>query len=60
MALERFTNESKLDLTSRIPKGTGQTYLRTILVALDHNAYHLAQIVVVRQLLGAWPPPKEK
>ena len=23
MALERFTNESKLDLTSRIPKGTG-------------------------------------
>lgn len=60
IALERFTNESKIDLTTKIPKGTGQTYLRTVLVALDHASYHLAQIVVVRQLLGAWPPPKEK
>jgi len=60
IALERFTNESKTDLTSRIPKGTGQTYLRTVLVAVDHASYHLAQIVTVRQLLGAWPPPKEK
>jgi uncharacterized damage-inducible protein DinB len=60
MALERFTTDSKTDLTGRIPKGTGQTYLRTVLVALDHGAYHLAQIVAVRQLLGAWPPPKEK
>lgn len=60
MAIERFTRETNIDLTSRIPKGTGQTYLRTVLVAADHAAYHLAQIVVVRQLLGAWPPPPEK
>jgi uncharacterized damage-inducible protein DinB len=60
MALERFTTDSQTDLTSKIPKGTGQTYLRTILVVLDHASYHLAQIVTVRQLLGAWPPPKEK
>jgi uncharacterized damage-inducible protein DinB len=60
MALERFTTDSKLDLTTKIPKGTGQTYLRTILVAVDHASYHLAQIVTVRQLLGAWPPPKAK
>jgi uncharacterized damage-inducible protein DinB len=60
IALERFTTETKTDLTSKIPKGTGQTYLRTILVVVDHAAYHLAQIVTVRQLLGAWPPPREK
>lgn len=23
-----------------------------------HNAYHLGQIVLLRQLLGAWPPPR--
>ena len=23
----------------------------------SHNSYHLGQIVLVRQLLGAWPPP---
>jgi hypothetical protein len=43
------------DLTARIPWGEGQTYLRTILVALDHNAYHIGQLVAVRRLLGAWP-----
>lgn len=59
-ALERFTTDSDLDLTTQIPRGTGQTYLRTILVAVDHASYHLAQIVTVRQLLGAWPPAKGK
>ena len=60
MAFERFTTDTKQDLTAKIPRGTGQTYLRTILVAVDHASYHLAQIVAVRQLLGAWPPPKGK
>jgi uncharacterized damage-inducible protein DinB len=23
----------------------------------QHNAHHLGQVVVIRQLLGAWPPP---
>jgi uncharacterized damage-inducible protein DinB len=59
-ALERFAMEADIDLTTRIPKGTGQTYLRTVLVAADHAAYHVGQIVAVRQLLGAWPPPKGK
>jgi uncharacterized damage-inducible protein DinB len=59
-ALERFTMDTDIDLTTKIPRGTGQTYLRTILVAVDHASYHLAQIVTVRQLLGAWPPAKGK
>jgi uncharacterized damage-inducible protein DinB len=43
-------------LTEKIPAGTGQTYLRTVLVAMDHTAYHTAQLVAVRRLIGAWPP----
>jgi uncharacterized damage-inducible protein DinB len=54
-ALARFTTESKNDLTSKIPRGIGQTYLRTVLVAVDHASYHVGQIVSVRRLLGAWP-----
>lgn len=54
-ALIRFTTESKIDLTAKIPRGTGQTYLRTVLVAVDHASYHIGQIVSVRRLLGAWP-----
>jgi uncharacterized damage-inducible protein DinB len=54
-ALARFTTDSEIDLTTKIPRGTGQTYLRTILVAVDHASYHIGQIVSVRRLLGAWP-----
>jgi uncharacterized damage-inducible protein DinB len=54
-AFARFTTESEIELTTKIPRGTGQTYLRTILVAVDHASYHVGQIVSVRRLLGAWP-----
>jgi uncharacterized damage-inducible protein DinB len=52
--LRRWTVETGVDLTAQIPHGTGQTYLRTVLVAVDHAAYHVGQIVLVRKLLGAW------
>jgi hypothetical protein len=42
------------DLYARIPHGSGQTILREALLAADHNAYHLGQLVLVRRLLGAW------
>ena len=42
------------DPTETIPWGGTHTYLRTILVALDHEAYHVGQIVLVRRLLGVW------
>lgn len=54
-AFARFTTETDVDLAAKIPHGTGQTYLRTILVAVDHASYHVGQIVSVRRLLGAWP-----
>ncbi len=54
-AFARFTMETEIDLTTQIPRGKGQTYLRTILLAVDHASYHVGQIVSVRRLLGAWP-----
>ena len=42
------------DLFARIPHGDGQTILREALLVADHNAYHLGQLVAVRQALGAW------
>jgi len=52
--LARWTVEADIDLTQKIPWGSGQTYLRTVIVAVDHAAYHVGQIVLVRKLLGAW------
>ncbi len=46
------------DLTAELPHAPGYTVLRQVLLAADHNAYHLGQIVALRRLLGLWPPPE--
>jgi len=42
------------DLAAAIPHGTGQTYLREVLLVADHTAYHAGQIVALRRQLGIW------
>jgi uncharacterized damage-inducible protein DinB len=53
-ALQQLSRNSTIDLESPIPHGSGQTYLRELLLAADHAAYHVGQLIVVRRLLGAW------
>ena len=53
-ALEALAADESIDLFATIPHGDGQTYLRELLLVADHNAYHLGQLVMVRQQLGAW------
>jgi len=54
--LKQMVQDSEVDLVALVPTGKGhQTYLRTILVVVDHNAYHLGQLVAVRRALGLWP-----
>lgn len=44
------------DLTALVPTGQdGQTYLRAVLLVVDHAAYHVGQLVAVRRALGIWP-----
>ena len=54
-ALKRLAHEVE-DLTATVPTGKDrQTYLRAILLAADHAAYHVGQLVAVRRALGIWP-----
>jgi uncharacterized damage-inducible protein DinB len=53
-ALQDFVARAP-DLTAEIPHAGGKTYLRSILLVLDHNAYHVGQLVMARKLLGSWP-----
>jgi uncharacterized damage-inducible protein DinB len=53
-ALIAMALDPRIDLLARIPHGTGQTYLRELLLAADHTSYHLGQMVVVRRALGIW------
>jgi hypothetical protein len=55
--LKRFIKllqHDSTDLFTKLPHGDGQNILRQALLAADHNAYHLGQLVLVRRLLGAW------
>ena len=53
-AMQGLVANPKIDLCAAIPWGDGQTILREALLVADHTAYHIAQIVDVRRLLGAW------
>jgi uncharacterized damage-inducible protein DinB len=53
-ALQALARDPAVRLTDRVPNGNGQTYLRELVLAADHTAYHVGELVVVRRLLGAW------
>lgn len=53
-AMVALVKKPGTDLFARIPHGTGQTILREALLVADHNSYHLGQLVLLRQMLGAW------
>ncbi len=53
--LEALAQDPACDLTAEIPHGEGRSYLRQLLLAADHAAYHTGQIVSLRRALGDWP-----
>lgn len=46
-------NEEK-DLLAPIPHGDGQTLFREAMLIVDHNSYHIGQIVLMRRAMGIW------
>lgn len=51
---EKLIQNPASNLYTKIPWGDGQTLLREALLAIDHNSYHVGQLVTLRQQLGAW------
>jgi hypothetical protein len=56
-AMQDLVADPKTDLYAKIAWGDGQTILREAMLVADYNAYHVGQIVSLRQALGAWQPP---
>lgn len=52
-AIELVKNP-EIDLLSIIPGSTEYTYLREIVIIIEHNAYHLGKIMDIRKALGNW------
>lgn len=56
-AMQDLVSDPKTDLFAQLPWGkNGHTVLREALLTADHNAYHVGQMVTLRQALGAWQP----
>ncbi len=53
-AVEDLVNNPDTDLAARIPHGDGQTILREILLIADHNAYHIGEFAILRQVMETW------
>lgn len=53
-AIMGMVGDVSLDITSEIPHAPGYTYLREFLLVADHNAYHVGEFAILRQVMGTW------
>ena len=49
-----IVKDPKTNLHARIPHGDGQTILREAVLIVDHNAYHIGEFAILRQVAGNW------
>jgi hypothetical protein len=58
-ALREMVLDPEVDLLAPIPHTPGHTLLREVRIAGDHNAYHIGEFAVLRQVMRTWPPGHE-
>lgn len=47
------------DFFSPLPHAPGYTVFREVLLVADHNAHHVGELAVMRQIEGLWPKGRE-
>lgn len=58
-ALRALVMDPSRDLFAVIPGSPGHTLLREVRIDADHNAYHVGEFGVLRQVMGTWPAGHE-
>lgn len=59
-ALHDLVADAATDLLAVIPNTPGHTILRELRVVSDHNAYHIGEFAILRQVMGTWPPSRQE
>jgi len=57
--LRQLIADSTTDLLGPIPGTPGHTIVRQIRIVGAHNAYHLGEFAILRQVMGTWPADRE-
>jgi hypothetical protein len=55
-ALRAIAADPATDLFATIPNTPGHTILREVRIVGEHNAYHVGEFAVLRQVMGTWAP----
>lgn len=59
-ALRDLVLDPATDLTAPIPHTPGHSLLREIRIVGDHNAYHVGELAILRQVMGLWPADRDR
>jgi Protein of unknown function (DUF664). len=51
-----ITQNTELDLYTPLEQGSGQNILRELQLVADHNAYHIGEFAILRQVMQTWGP----
>jgi hypothetical protein len=54
-SLRDLVMDKDRDLFAVIPGSPGHTLLREVRINGDHNAYHIGEFAILRQVMGTWP-----
>lgn len=55
--LIKIVSNKDINLYADLEYASGYPYLREILIVADHNAYHIGELGILRQVMNAWPDP---
>jgi hypothetical protein len=58
-ALVAIVEDPKTDLSATVPSSADHTILREMFIVADHNAYHIGELGILRQVDNAWGPGHE-
>lgn len=58
-ALRELVADPATDLLATIPGTPGHTIVRQIRITGAHNAYHIGEFAILRQVMGTWPANRE-
>ena len=53
--LEDIILDPSMSLTADLPYAPGYTLIREIITVADHNAYHIGELAILRQVTQTWP-----
>ena len=53
--MDRMLKDPKVDIFAPVPFANNKSVLRCTFLVVDHDAYHLGEFAILRQVMNLWP-----